>query len=107
MLFERIETWILLWCILFLVACFVADRCIAVKRLREELREMKRAEQRAWMAAEKARREKRQMAARKEAAVDYTVSRWKEEVAALTREIEKKDRLLNQKWTEARDNVQN
>lgn len=106
-MFERIETWILLWCILFLVAGFVVDRCLTVKRLREELQDMKRQEHRAWMAAEKARREKRQMAARKEAAVDYTVSRWKEEVAALTREIEKKDRLLNQKWTEARDNVQN
>ena len=104
-MFERLDTWILLWFVLFLVGGFVVDRCLTVKRLREELQAMKRQEHRAWMACEKARREKRQMAARKEAAVDYTVARWKEEVEALNREIEKKDRLLNQKWREARENV--
>lgn len=105
MLFERFDTWLLLWLALWLLVCFLIERCMTVKRLREELQDMKRQEHRAWMAAEKARREKRQMSARKEAAVDYTVSRWKEEVEALNREIEKKDRLLNQKWREARENV--
>ena len=104
-MWERLDTWLVLALVLWFLAGFIIDRCLTVKKLKEELRDMKRREHRAWMAAEKARREKRQMAARKEAAVDYTIARWKEEVESLNREIEKKDRLLNQKWREARENV--
>ena len=104
-LFDRLDTWILLWFVLFSLFSFLVGRCWTVKRLREELQAMKRQEHRAWMAAEKARREKRQLAIRKDAAVDYTRQQWQDEVDALTREIEKKDRLLNQKWREAMNNV--
>lgn len=103
---DRFDTWILIWFVLFFVSAFLLDRCLTVKRLRDELKAIKRQEHRAWMAAEKARREKRQLAIRKDAAVDYTRQRWKDDVDALTREIEKKDRLLNQKWREALENVQ-
>lgn len=104
-MFERLDTWLILALVLWLLIGFTIDRCATVKRLRKELEAVRRQEHRARVAAEKARREKRLMAMRKEAAVDYTIERWKEEVEELKREIEKKDRLLNQKWREARDNV--
>lgn len=107
MLFERLDTWLLLWFVLFLVGGFLIDRCLTIKQLRQELKAMKKKEREAWLACERLRREKKHMAVRKEAAVDYTVARWKEEVEALNREIEKKDRLLNQKWREVMSNVQN
>lgn len=103
---DRFDSWILIWFVSFFIGGFLLDRCLTVKRLRDELKSIKRQEHRAWMAAEKARREKRQLAIRKDAAVNYTRQRWQDEVDALTREIEKKDRLLNQKWREAMENVQ-
>lgn len=106
-MWERLDTWLILGLLLWLLVCFLLDRCNKVKKLKQELKARRRAEHRAWLACEKARRQKRQMAARAEAVLDHTRACWKEEVAELELELAKKERLLNQKWREARENVQN
>ena len=101
MIFERIDTWLILWLVCFLVICWAFDRHTRIKRM-----EMEKAEQRKQIQILRAenrqlRKEAMKLANRKETAISHTVELWQEEVKSLKAEIAMKDNLLNQKWKAA------
>lgn len=99
--FERIDTWLILWLVCFLVICWALDRHTRIKRM-----EMEKAEQRKKIQILRAenrqlRNEVESLAKRKEAALCHAHEVFQENEQRLLAEIARKDNLLNQKWKAA------
>lgn len=101
MIFERLDTWLLLWLVCFLVICWAWDRHLRMKRM-----EMEKAEQRKQIQILRAenrqlRKEVENLAKRKESALNHAHEVFQENEQRLLAELARKDRLLNQKWKAA------